>query len=67
MASDGPLLLRIREGSVKYGIPLSTLYTMAASGSPGFVRRNRSLRIHREIFEHWLAQQARGSDEDHAA
>ncbi len=62
MASDGPLLLRIREASDRYGLPVSSLYAMAASGSPGFIRRNRSLRIHREIFETWLAQQAGGGD-----
>jgi len=62
VASDGPLLLRIRDGAMRYGIAPSTLYAMAASGAPGFVRRGRSVRIHREIFEHWLAQQAGGSD-----
>jgi len=51
---------------MRYGIAPSTLYAMAASGSPGFVRRGRSVRIHRGIFEQWLAQQA-GGNEDHAA
>jgi len=61
VASDGPLLLHIRDGAVRYGIAPSTLYAMAAGGSPGFVRRGRSVRIHREIFEKWLAQQAGGN------
>jgi len=67
VVNDGPLLLHIRDGSVQYGIPISTLYQWAASGVPGFVRRGRSVRIHREIFEQWLENLARGGNDDYAA
>lgn len=61
------VLSKIREGAVRYGIPPATLYDWAASGVPGFVRHGRSVRIHREIFERWLAQQAQGESREDAA
>jgi excisionase family DNA binding protein len=57
----GPLLLRIREGESRYGIPSATLYEWAAGGViPGFIRQGRSVRIHREIFEDYLRREAIG-------
>lgn len=70
-ASEGvknSVLLRIKEGEARYGYPASTLYEMAAGGAvPGFVRAGRSVRIHRAIFEEWLAVQARGGDDNRTA
>ncbi len=66
MASDGPLLLPMKEGGTKYGIPLSSMYELAAKGTPGFVRTGRAVKVHRLIFEQWLAQQA-GGDGTYAA
>ncbi len=61
------VLLKVREGAVRYGITAATLYDWSASGVAGFVRHGRSVRIHREIFERWLAQQAQGSPREDAA
>lgn len=65
---EDSILLRIKEGEARYGYPASTLYEMAAGGVvPGFVRAGRSVRIHRAIFEEWLATQARSGDANRAA
>jgi excisionase family DNA binding protein len=57
---DDALLLRIREAAQRYEYAPSTLYEWAAGGVvPGFVRVGRSVRIHREVFEKWLEEQAK--------
>ncbi len=55
-----PIMATIKEGVEDYGYPVATLYEMAARGVPGFVRNGRNIRIHREVFEGWLEQQAQG-------
>ncbi len=55
-----PIMVTIKEGEEDYGYPVATLYEMAARGVPGFVRNGRNIRIHREVFEAWLEEQARG-------
>jgi excisionase family DNA binding protein len=61
------LLLRIPEAARRYEYAPSTLYEMAAGGVvPGFIRVGRSVRIHREIFEKWLEEQAKAPRDDAA-
>jgi len=60
--ADGPLLLTMKEGGARYGFPLSTLYELAAKGTPGFVRTGRAVKVHRVIFEEWLHRQAGGNE-----
>jgi hypothetical protein len=52
------VLLTIRNGKARYGIPESSLYEMRLKGVPGFVTIGRSVRIHRPTFEKWLEEQA---------
>jgi len=54
------LLLTMKEGGAKYGIPLSSMYELAAKGTPGFVRTGRAVKVHRLVFEGWLLRQAGG-------
>jgi len=57
----GSLLISIRQAADEYGYPDATLYEMNQKGVPGFVRNGRNIRVHRQVFEAWLREQAQGS------
>lgn len=50
------MLLKVKEASVKYGIPLDRLYTMIRSGKIQFVRLGlKSYRLDSKVLEKWIS------------